>query len=186
MYFVTICTYGKRCALGEIITERMHLSPLGQIVSECWTRIPDHFLNAKLDEYIFMPNHVHGIIVIRDGRGTACRAPTVEGFGKPVKNSLPTIIRSFKSAVTRTVNEMNDTPGIPFWQRNYYERVIRNDRELNLIRQYIEANPLQWELDRENPEYKGKHCNDEIVALLKPDDSRDTACRAPTRKNTNE
>ncbi|MBI3773250.1 MAG: transposase [Gammaproteobacteria bacterium] len=81
-------------------------------------------------------------------RGTAHRTPTVEQFGRPVSGSLPTIVRSFKSAVTKRVNELQQTPGATLWQRNYWERIIRNESELNLIREYIRNNPAQWELDR--------------------------------------
>lgn len=99
-------------------------------------------------------------------RGEACLAPTIERFGKPVADSLPTIIRSFKSAVTRRVNLMLAFPESTFWQRNYYERVIRNEKELNLIRQYIMDNPLKWGIDRENPAFEGIPRQDEIRDIL--------------------
>jgi len=83
-------------------------------------------------------------------RGTACRAPTTEKFGKPVTQSIPTIIRSFKSAVTKQINIINHTPGQSIWQRGYYEHIIRDERELNRIRRYIINNPAKWEYDREN------------------------------------
>ena len=75
----------------------------------------------------------------------------MERFGKPVSGSIPTIIRSFKSAVTKRINEWCAIQGTPVWQRNYYEHVIRDDESLNRIRQYIIDNPAQWALDRENP-----------------------------------
>ena len=83
-------------------------------------------------------------------RGTACRAPTVESFGNPLNNSLPTIVRSFKSAVTLHINRVRFTPGEPVWQSNYYEHIIRDDEELNEIRDYILYNPEKWVLDPEN------------------------------------
>jgi len=79
----------------------------------------------------------------------ACRAPT-EKFGRPTPNSLPTIIRSFKSAVTKRINSLRQTPGARLWQRNYYEHVIRNETDLNDIRQYILDNPVKWDMDEEN------------------------------------
>jgi len=92
-----------------------------------------------------------------NGRGTACRAPTTgEQFGKPVSGSLPTMIRSFKSTVTKQINEMCNTPGAGFWQRNYYEHIIRNDNELNRIREYITHNPVRWDMDRENPDVRAQ------------------------------
>src|SRR5262249_53552295 len=78
-------------------------------------------------------------------------APTQEAFGKPAANSVPTTVRSFKAAVTKQINEARHGRSISVWQRNYYERVIRNEEELHRIRQYIVNNPLRWALDRENP-----------------------------------
>ena len=92
---------------------------------------------VTLDEWIIMPNHVHLMIIVDgDGRGTARRAPTGEQFGKPTIGTIPTIIRSFKSAVTKRINALRGLPGMPVWQRNYYEHIIRNNKELNQIREY--------------------------------------------------
>jgi REP element-mobilizing transposase RayT len=92
-------------------------------------QIPDHFSFVELDYMIVMPNHVHMVLNINDHfRGTACRAPTVERFALPVHGSVPTIIRSFKSAVTKQINKIRNTTGMPVWQRNYFERVIRNEK----------------------------------------------------------
>jgi REP element-mobilizing transposase RayT len=142
---------------GNITTGRMVLNDAGQLAEGCWMAIPDHFPQVKLDAFVIMPNHVHGIVVIHDRWGTACRAPTyraptVEQFGRPVAGSIPTIIRSFKSAATKRINEIHNVPGVKLWQRNFYEHIIRNDNELDRIRQYIANNPLQWEMDRENPD----------------------------------
>ncbi|MEK7473817.1 MAG: transposase, partial [Patescibacteria group bacterium] len=146
-YFVTICAYERECLFGETVNGEMRVDEIGRIVWDCWNQIPEHFPNTITDEFIAMPNHIHGIIRITDaayGRGTACRAPTVRGaptvrraptterFGKPVIGSIPTIVRGFKSAVTKRVNEMNPLFG-PVWQRNYYERVIRSDVELDAV-----------------------------------------------------
>lgn len=108
-----------------------------------WKEIPEHFENSEFDYFVIMPNHMHGI-VIPGGTSTACRADTTESFGKPVPGSLPTIIRSYKSAVTKRINEPRSTPGKYVWQRNYYERVIRNEKELYNIRKYILQNPQKW------------------------------------------
>src|SRR4030042_1855832 len=103
-YFVTICTLAKECLLGEVVDGEIRLNPCGEIVAECWTQLPKHFQNAAVDEFVVMPNHVHGILVIVDsgrGKGKRCLAPTmpVTGrFGKPTPGSLPTIVGSFNSA----------------------------------------------------------------------------------------
>ncbi|MBC7263420.1 MAG: transposase [Chloroflexi bacterium] len=157
-YFVTICTQNRECLFGTIADGKMVLNPLGEIAAVCWNAIPVHFRDVELDEYVVMPNHIHGIIVILDRadyrRGTACRAPTMERFGRPLSGSLATIVRSFKSAATKRINEWRCTPGAVVWQRNYYEHIIRNEREWDAIREYIYLNPTQWDQDIENPERK--------------------------------
>jgi len=159
-YFVTVCAFQRKRLFGEVVDEEVRLSPLGGIVGDCWSEIPRHFDSVSLDTFVIMPNHIHGIVVIEDadlrtwraeGRGTACRAPTVERFAKPTANSLPTIIRSFKSAVTRRINAFRGVSGSAIWQRNYYEHIVRNEEDLSEARQYIADNPSQWAFDRENP-----------------------------------
>jgi REP element-mobilizing transposase RayT len=157
-YFITICTHNRKCVLGDVVNGEMRLNELGQVVEIEWLRTAEIRDNVELDAFVIMPNHIHGIVVITEPhvgatdncRGTARRAPT-EQFGKPTSGSLPTIIRSFKSAVTKHVNEMRHTPGIPIWQRSYYEHIIRNEDEVHQIQVYIVNNPLRWELDSENP-----------------------------------
>jgi len=127
----------------------------GKIVRDEWNQTSVLRPNIELGEFAVMPNHFHGIIIIVDGRGTARRAPTgdistVEQFGKPVAGSIPTIVRSFKSAVTRQINLFRSTPGVPVWQRNYYEHIIRDEKSYLEIAQYIFDNPAHWETDSEN------------------------------------
>ena len=152
-YTITICTQSRAPLFGQIVDGAMWLNRAGEVVHECWREIPDHNHPAELDAFVVMPNHLHGIIVLGQhprGGDTACRALT-EGFGAPVRASLPTIVRSFKSAATRRVNQLRGTPGGRVWQRGYCERVIRNARELSAVRRYVVENPLKWELDPENP-----------------------------------
>lgn len=164
-YFVTICTQDRACLFGEIADGEMWLSNMGEIVKDEWLRTAKIRSNVELDTFVVMPNHFHGIIVLHpDGRGTLQHAstndecvPTVEKFSKPTSNTIPTIVRLFKSATTRCINVMCNIPGVKLWQRNYYEHIIRNDESLNRIREYIVNNPLQWALDRENP--VGARCN---------------------------
>ena len=153
-YFVTICTRNSEYIFGKVVNGVMKLNKYGHVVEEEWRKTARLRKDVKIDVFMVMPNHFHGIVMINeDCRGTARRAPIVELFGKPVIGSLPTIIRSFKSAVAKQINIIHNSPGISVWQRNYYEHVIRNENELNLIRQYILYNPLQWQYDRENPEH---------------------------------
>jgi REP element-mobilizing transposase RayT len=140
----------------------MALSKFGLIATQQWKKLPKRFPTIELGAYMIMPNHMHGIIVITAVRGTAenpnglddessRRAPTQERFQKPIKGSIPTIIRSYKSAVSYRINLARGTDGIPVWQRNYYEHVIRNERDLQNKTDYIESNPLLWNEDDENP-----------------------------------
>jgi putative transposase len=152
-YTVTICTQPGAPMLGRITDGVVRLNDYGKVVEHCWRQIPAHNHAVDVDAFVLMPNHLHGIVFLAQdapGRGTACRAPT-ERFGQPVPGSLPTLIRSFKSAATRRINLLRGTPGGRVWQRGYYERVIRNERELNAVRRYIAYNPLRWALDPENP-----------------------------------
>jgi REP element-mobilizing transposase RayT len=142
MYFLTICTHDKKCLFGDFVDDKIRLNQIGHTVEFIWHEIPNHFPQTKLDAFVIMPDHIHGIVVI--GRGTTCRAPmTTEQFGQPVSGSIPTIVRSFKSAATKHINKLRQTPGAKLWQRNYWEHIIRNDLELDSIRKYIHNNPAK-------------------------------------------
>ncbi len=169
-YFVTICTHNREPLFGRVVDGEMVLNAFGEIVWACWGEIPDHFPHVELDAFVVMPNHVHGIIWIVDHPGAthaqnvgathaqnvgATHALPLQGPRGPVSGSLGAIVGSFKSAVTRRINELRGTPGARVWQRNYYEHIIRNERALNAIRRYIVENPLRWHLDRYNPDRQG-------------------------------
>ena len=168
-YFITMVTYQRDCLFGNIVDGKMHLSAMGQIAEEHWRLIPEHFPQVELGAYVIMPNHVHGIIIINgrsnasafDRRGTTMSCPDIscpdvscpdvarEKFGKPVRGSIPTIVRSYKASVTRRIQRERNATAI--WQRNYYERVIRNDEAHHRISLYIESNVARWVMDNENP-----------------------------------
>ena len=149
-YYVTIVAYHRDCIFGEIKDEEVHLNDFGNIADKCWREIPNHFRNVELGAYVIMPNHMHGIIMINDNRrGTIYRAPTQEQFQKPVSGSIPTIIRTYKAAVTRRIGREHNATGI--WQRNYYEHIVRDEKDLQNKTDYIEANPMLWDKDDNNP-----------------------------------
>lgn len=151
-YFITIVTQDRACLFGEVVDGKMCLNEVGHIVRDEWMKTAILRPRVLLDAFVVMPNHIHGIIVLPDDRrGTLQRAPTGERFGRPLSNSIPTIVRLFKSTTTKRINEHRGTRGAPVWQRNYYEHIIRSDESLNRIRQYIADNPLRWVMDRENP-----------------------------------
>lgn len=152
-YYVTICTHNKECMFGKIANGEMRLNDLGKIVREEWLKTATMRQNVKLEEFVVMPNHLHGVIILRsDSRGTLQRAPTTERFGKPTSNSIPTIVRLFKSATTKRINQLRNTPKMPVWQRNYWEHVIRDGNDLTRVNKYIHNNIVQWQYDEENPD----------------------------------
>lgn len=160
-YFVTICVQGRECLLGEITDYEMRLNDSGRMVEAVWKGLPERFTQVELDEYMIMPNHFHGIIVITDDAdlvGAGSPRPKSTGIQEqggetpPLRApSLGQIVGYFKYQSTKQVNMMRDNPGVPVWQRNYYERVIRNEVELNAARKYIVENPMKWAEDKENP-----------------------------------
>lgn len=182
-YFITICSRDRACIFADIERGVVHLTAIGEIVGSCWEAIPDHFPPADLDAFVTMPNHLHGIVFLgaviesdANEQDMACRVPpsargmTGERFGAPVPGSIPTIVRSFKAAVTKAINDASgrDTacrvllerrlgplsPGrFPsLWQANYHEHIIRNDHSLDLLRDYVFANPARWSADSLHPD----------------------------------
>jgi REP-associated tyrosine transposase len=161
-YFVTVCARNKLCLFGKIIENRMHQNLLGDIVEKTWLQIPLHAPYVYLSEYVVMPNHFHGLLNIQ----YSCNAIHPENYTakKILPKSLGALIRSFKSATTKEINELGLNPFISdnisqninnvsgkrqssIWQPRYYEHVVRNDEELYFIKQYINENPLRWHLD---------------------------------------
>jgi REP element-mobilizing transposase RayT len=153
-YFITICTDNMECLLGNIKSGKVELTNIGEKAQQFWSEIPLHFKNIKLDEYIIMPNHIHGILMIfkNESVGAQYIEPHIDNklnlheFQKTVSNSIGSVVRSFKASVTRWSNENKITFK---WQRNFYERVIRNENELDKIREYIYYNPLKRYYDKE-------------------------------------
>jgi len=187
-YFITFCTYQRMHLFGEVVDGEMVLNDAGKIARDEWFKTAEIRPYVKLyeDEFMIMPNHGHGIIWIEDEIvGTRQRrvpTETTEKFGKPVKGSIPTIVRAYKSAVTYAVNTAENQRGAVLWQKNYYEHIIRNDRELKNIGWYIVNNPLNWQLDRDNsqnirkllpPEQVEEYVKDveEMALKLKADNS---------------
>ena len=177
-YFVTICTHNHECILGEIINGEMRLNEIGKIVNEEWLRTANIRPDIQLDSYVIMPNHIHGIIVLNEGRSTLrsdipvganCHSPQKKTQNNPTNNrayidtplqnmfqspsnTAGAIVRGFKSATTKRINEIRGTPRMPFWQRNYYDHIIRSDKELDNIREYISNNVLKWAFEKDNPD----------------------------------
>jgi len=163
-YFITICTKNRKCYFGNILDKKMQLSKIGKIANAYWQEIPEHFPFTTLDKFIVMPNHIHGIVIINNNVETQNLANNVNNvetqnlaslrqnkgnkFG-PQSQNLASIIRGLKIGVKKWATINN----IPFqWQPRFYDHIVRNERSLHQIRQYIVDNPSNWENDRDNLE----------------------------------
>ncbi len=142
-YFVTICVDGKLCRLGKVVNGEMKTNRLGEIANECWSWLENMFPAVSVPVFCVMPNHAHAVIYIESfGRG-GLQAAHMPIWKKP----LGRIIGAYKTHSTILINDALQNPGVRFWQRNYYERVIRNEREYEATYDYIVANPMNWEKD---------------------------------------
>lgn len=148
-YYVTIVTYQRQYFFGEVINGEMKLNELGQIAYNEWfkTAALRPYVAMYEEDFIVMPNHVHAIIWIEISCGGDTAAPTVTNVAP---KSLGAIVRAYKSAVTYAVNALQNQRGAVLWQRNYYEHIIRDEKDLQAKRDYIMSNPLNWENDDEN------------------------------------
>lgn len=157
-YFVTVCTHNRECLLGEVVDGKMRLSEYGEIAKDEWLKTASVRPQVALDAFVIMPNHLHGILILTENVGATRRVALPEGRRNvpvrrptgPQSASIGAIVGQFKSIVTKRINERRGTPGLPVWQRNYHEHILR-DGELGHIREYIQNNPIQWEIDSENP-----------------------------------
>jgi putative transposase len=172
-YFVTVCAHERNCLFGDVVDADMLLNDAGRLVQTAWDELPGRFPGVELDGFMIMPNHVHGIVILggaaivgtgpgavgaglalpwepgaaigaHSNQGAASSAPT------PATATLGDVIRAFKSISALYVNRQLMRSG-SLWQRNYYERIIRDEAELQRIREYIETNPARWADDSENP-----------------------------------
>jgi putative transposase len=179
-YFITICTHERVCLFGDIVNGRMHLNRAGGIVHQHIHTLPRHFPRLAVDASIVMPNHVHFVLLLHDaGRGEASvhlrtssrsnrelppeavRPVPADASPLPspqnirpagtVPGSVGAIVQNLKSVTTRRINRMTGMPGNRIWQRNYWDRIIRNPSEFERVRQYILENPLRWEKDGLHP-----------------------------------
>ncbi len=166
-YFITICTHERQHLFGTIRDGSIQLNDMGEIADQCWRAIPEHYPGVQLDAYVIMPDHVHGVLVVTDRNVGAetdnvgaqmgdvgaqnfvpLREPIVPGpgknhrFGKTIPRSIATIVRGFKTGVTKWARKNTDHHIV--WQRNYYEHIVRDGDAMNRIRRYIRDNPSEW------------------------------------------
>lgn len=134
-YFVTVCIKNRECLLGNIANGEVQLNRAGNMVKNIWNNLPTHYPGVLIDQFVIMPNHIHGIVVLSSVGAGLCACPN-EGYAQHSKGQP-------QGVAPTPFNEK-------LWHCNYYEHIIRNEDELNRIRQYIINNPLQWQFDREN------------------------------------
>ena len=134
-YFVTICAYRRQALFGEISNGEMVPNPLGHAVDRHWAHLAQHHWHVELDEYVVMPNHFHGILILAQQSN---------------QHDMTEVIRGFKTFSARRINQLRGLKGVPVWQRNYYEHIIRDQAALENIRRYIQRNPKTWETDKLN------------------------------------
>ncbi len=150
-YFITVVTYHRKCVFGDVVDGEVRLSKMGVIVNAAWQELPAHFPNVTNDEYVIMPNHLHGIIqIISDSLGRHIWRPyEMTEVIEPSRTPLGVIIGNFKAAVTRAVHKVKGFEHFHLWQRNYYEHIIRDERDYERVLEYIRSNPMNWEQDSE-------------------------------------
>lgn len=154
LYFITVCTHNRVPLFGEIVDGQMQFNESGIVADEEWRKTEHIRSNIVLHEFVIMPNHVHGIIELVGAhcmRPHGIRPECADSDEQPGRvQRAPTvgdIVRGFKSSVTKRLNAISCTSGQRFWQRNYYEHIIRNEAAYLKIAEYIQTNPQRWEED---------------------------------------
>ncbi len=158
-YFVTIVAWQREMLFGEIVNNEtpqegdVVLNDFGKIIQEEWEQTAVVRPNVELGEYVVMPNHFHGILVFTDDDAYTVGATRRVAPAKTTlkSGSLGAVMGQFKSIATKRINRLRGVEGVPVWQRNYYEHIIRNEPEMDRISRYIESNPMRWADDDENP-----------------------------------
>lgn len=177
LYFITICCYQRECLFGNIINSQIILNDFGQLIKEEWLKSAEIRKEIEFDDFVIMPNHFHAIVIINqeinsdfmkndvdfqdNNVGANGRSPLGQIQSSRPKismkpKSISSLIAGFKSATTKKINIIRNTPQNPVWQGNYYDHIIRNDESLARIREYVQNNPLSWENDQLHPNNPSK------------------------------
>jgi REP element-mobilizing transposase RayT len=175
-YFITICTKNREDLFGKIENGIMRLSEIGEITKQIWEESFNIRRELFCEEYTIMPNHIHAIVTINhqnivETHGRASLPENVwhgnagkttgraslqnghrNGVARRTPKSISSFVAGFKSVVTKQINKYIKSPGVPVWQSRFYDHIIRNESELNRIREYIITNPLNWMEDENNRE----------------------------------
>lgn len=154
-YFITLVTHARERLFGDIVDYEMGLNPFGQMVCQEWNKIPILHPEMELGEFIIMPNHFHAIVIINDlpvpnELPLRTQLPLPNDHISRRRMKIPMVLGRFKMNTAKCINQIRGTPGFPVWQRNYYEHIIRSEKEYLQIEAYIENNPANWVADSEN------------------------------------
>ncbi|MFA6551544.1 MAG: transposase [Patescibacteria group bacterium] len=161
MYFVTICTQDKESYFGRVENGKMLLNKYGEIIKRQWLWLARQYRYVKLNQFAIMPNHLHGIIFINKSKIIGADYKNNVGTGRdlslhptyllpPKPKSLSDIVGAFKTTSSKLIHQIGLTQFR--WQRSFYDHIIRNEKSLGQIRNYIYYNPIKWETDRNNLE----------------------------------
>ena len=157
LYFVTLVSHQHMNIFGAIRHEIMNLNQIGKIVKNTWHEITNHFPYVTINACVIMPNHIHGILQIKSvgarkkvSRQRRQASPLHSSSPKEIRQPLGMIVGTFKSAASKHIHRAGYLTGKTIWQRNYYEHIIRDDEDYQRVIEYIEMNPINWELDNEN------------------------------------
>jgi REP element-mobilizing transposase RayT len=191
-YFITLCVQQRLCLFGEVIAGLFVPNQYGALVAQAWNDLPNHYPHVSLDQFVVMPNHVHGIIVLSDVgadlKSDHRHRDADVGVGlKPAptkRHALSEIVRAFKTFSARRINEIRQTPGTSIWQRNYYEHIIRSEADYTRIAEYVIDNPRLWSEDSLHPENAPRVDTGSVGAGFKPaPDQRDADLGAGLKPN---
>ena len=148
-YFITICAYKGMPVFGHIVDDGMELNALGRIAQRVWLELPSRHTYITVDPFVIMPNHVHALIWIQ---AEVAEGSTAREYGKPVAASIPTLVNAYKGSVTKMADNAGLVKGPALWQRNFYDRIVRSERELVNVQEYIRTNPARWQQDQLHPD----------------------------------
>ena len=139
-YFATICTHQRECRFRQVIDGEMHLNNAGKIAWQGWEPLSRGYPNIGIEHFVVMPNHVHGLIEIKP----------FDVFQHKKPHDLSEIIRGFKTWSAIRINRVQNSAGAPVWQRSFYDQIIRNEKQLQTVVDYIRMNSERWDEDKEN------------------------------------
>jgi len=185
-YFVTVVTHNRECLFGNLVDGKVVLNGMGKIVEECWYDLPNHYSYITLDQFIVMPNHIHGIVIINNaavetghivetGLRPVSTTTTTTTTTTTKNHGLSEIVRALKSFSARKINKLRKTKNLLVWQSRFYDHIVRDEKSLNNIREYIMNNPLNWETDNENP-----FCVETVETGLRPVSTISTTTKTTT------